>query len=113
MMKRRTFVKSSFLLGTLPSVFSGTSMPSVTKKSKQEFYEFRVYTLKNETQEKLIETYFQDAAIPALNRSGSQHIGVFKELKPEGQTKIYVLIPFASLEDYLIKQEKLFKDEIY
>src|SRR5213078_4830433 len=49
----------------------------------------------------LLENYFQNAAIPALNRISSRNVGVFKELKPEGQTKIYVLIPFASIEDYL------------
>jgi hypothetical protein len=69
--------------------------------------------LKNEAQEKLVENYFQTAAIPALNRLGSRHVGVFKEMKPEGQTKIYVLIPFNSFEDYLNIQEKLAKDETY
>jgi hypothetical protein len=112
-MKRRTFVKSSFLISALPAIFPQTSMASVNKKNRQEFYELRVYTLKNETQEKLIESHFQNTAIPALNRLGSQHVGVFKELRPEGQTKIYVLIPFASLEDYLATQEKLAKDEKY
>jgi hypothetical protein len=72
-----------------------------------------VYSLKNQTQEKLVENYFQSAAIPAFNRLGCKHVGVFKELKPEGQTKIYVLIPFASIEDYLTMQEKLSKDENY
>jgi hypothetical protein len=112
-MKRRAFVKSSLLLGALPPILPEKSQAAVTKKSRQEFYELRVYTIKNETQEKLVENYFGEAAIPALNRSGSQHIGVFKELKPEGQTKIYVLIPFNSVEDYLNVQEKLAKDEKY
>lgn len=111
-MKRRAFVKSSLLLGTFPAVMD-QNKTEPAKKSKQEFYELRVYTLKNETQEKLIENYFQNAAIPALNRLGSKHIGVFKELKPEGQTKIFVLIPFASMEDYLNAQEKLSRDEKY
>jgi hypothetical protein len=112
-MKRRAFVKSSLVLGTLPAIFPETGKAGITKKDKQEFYELRVYSLKNETQEKLVENYFQNAAIPALNRLGSRNVGVFKELKPEGQTKIYALIPFASVEDYLNAQEKLGKDEKY
>ncbi|MBO9683530.1 MAG: NIPSNAP family protein [Flavisolibacter sp.] len=112
-MKRRAFVKSSLLLSAIPTILPESSGAAITKKNKQEFYELRVYTLKNETQEKLIENYFQTAAIPALNRLGSQHVGVFKELKPEGQTKIYVLIPFASVEDYLKVYDKLAKDEKY
>lgn len=112
-MKRRAFVKSSLWLGSLPALLPETSKAAMTKKSKQEFYELRVYSLKNERQEKLIENYFQNAAIPALNRLGSRNVGVFKELKPEGQTKIFVLIPFASVEDYLNVVEKLAKDEKY
>lgn len=83
------------------------------KKSKPEFYELRTYTLKNETQQQVVEAYFQNAAIPALNRLGSKNIGVFTELKPEGQTKLYVLIPFASPDDFLKAEEKLAKDSAY
>jgi hypothetical protein len=112
-MKRRAFVKSSLLLSTMPAALPLISHDTSAKKNKQEFYELRVYSLKNEAQEKLVENYFQTAAIPALNRLGSRHVGVFKEMKPEGQTKIYVLIPFNSFEDYLNIQEKLAKDETY
>lgn len=112
-MKRRAFVKSSLLLGSLPAVLPTASEAAGAKKSRQEFYELRVYTLKNEAQEKLIEQYFQTAAIPALNRLGSKHVGVFKELKPEGQTKIYVVIPFDSMENFLKVEEKLARDTAY
>ena len=112
-MKRRAFVKSSLLLGSLPAVLPTASEPAGAKKNRQEFYELRVYTLKNEAQEKLIEQYFQTAAIPALNRLGSKHVGVFKELKPEGQTKIYVVIPFDSMENFLKVEEKLSRDAAY
>ncbi len=111
-MKRRAFVKSSLLLTSLAGVVPKRS-EAAAKKSKQEFYELRVYTLKNNTQEKLIEDYFQKAAIPALNRLGSKNVGVFKELNPEGQTKIYVIIPFASMDDYLNMESKLAKDAAY
>ena len=111
-MKRRAFVKSSLLLTSLSSLMPAVSKAS-SKKSKQEFYELRVYTIKNETQEKIIDNYLQAAAIPALNRLGSKNVGVFKELKPEGQTKIFTLIPFASLDDFLKVEEKLVKDAAY
>jgi len=111
-MKRRSFVKSSILLSSLSNITS-TNSEAGFKKSKQEFYELRVYTLKNAEQEKVIEDYFQQAAIPALNRLGMKNVGVFKEMKPEGQTKIYVLIPFASLDDFIGVEEKLSKDTVY
>jgi NIPSNAP protein len=90
-------------------------MPDTTKLKKigPEYYELRVYHLKNDTQQKLVEDYFRTAAIPALNRLGSKTIGVFTEMEPQGQTKIYVIIPFGSIEDFIKVQERLPNDEGY
>lgn len=113
-MKRRSFVKTSLLTTALGAVGSQISMAAENfKNTGREFYELRVYTLKNEQQQKLVEDYFKNAAIPALNRLGSKNIGVFTELKPAGQTKVYVLIPYHSLADFLSVQEKLFGDAVY
>ncbi|WPU94219.1 NIPSNAP family protein [Mucilaginibacter sabulilitoris] len=113
-MKRRSFVKASLLTGAAASILPNSSMAtSVKAKPGTEFYELRVYNLKNETQQKLVEDYFQNAAIPALNKLGSKNVGVFTELKPEGQTKIYVLIPYNSIADFLNVQEKLDQDAVY
>jgi hypothetical protein len=113
-MKRRSFVKASIL-----TTAAGSFLPQITMatensaKSGQEFYELRVYSLKNGQQQKLVENYFQNAAIPALNRIGNKNIGVFTELKPEGQTKLYALIPYNSWDDFLTVQDKLADDKVY
>ncbi len=115
-MKRRSFVKASLMTGSLAGIIRASTQANYSdteKNSKQEFYELRVYNLKNETQQKLVEDYFQQAAIPALNRLGSNNIGVFTELKPEGQTKIYVIIPFNSLKDFIKTQDKFDNDAVY
>ncbi len=116
-MKRRSFVKASILTGSLGSILSMADLQSENlgeqKKSTPEFYELRVYTLKNETQQKLVEDYFQNAAIPAFNRLGSKNIGVFRELSPTENIKLYVVIPFASLAAFLKTQESLDKDTAY
>ncbi len=107
-MKRRSFVKTSLLTTAL-----GAVMPKMSNASRHlvatnlEFYELRVYTLKNEQQQKLVTDYFENAAIPALNRLGINNIGVFTELKPIGQTNIYVLIPYNSWDDVLNLQNSL------
>jgi hypothetical protein len=75
-----------------------------------EYYELRVYTLKNETQQKLVEDYLRDAAIPALNRAGVKHVGAFTELKPETQTKLFVLAQYNSLAHYGKIDYELSKD---
>ncbi len=115
-MKRRSFLKTSVFgasLGSFVPLLSNASETESTKKQKREFYELRTYTLTNKEQEKLITDYFEKAAIPALNGYGSKNIGVFKEYKPEGQTKIYVIIPFRTLDDFMQINDKLSNDKDY
>ena len=111
-MKRRNFVKSSLLLPALPAFISAKSA-EMPKKKKQEWYEWRIYTLKNETQQKLVEDYFEQALIPAMNRQGSKNIGLFKELKPEAQTRLFAIIPYNDISNYLEAEAKLAKDAVY
>jgi hypothetical protein len=116
-MKRRTFVKASLLTGSLSGLSPLASLASETleqqKKSNLEFYELRIYSLRNENQQKLVEDYFQNAAIPALNKLGSKNIGVFREFKPTENLKLYALIPFPSLNDFMKVHEGLSKDTAY
>ncbi|TDH21418.1 NIPSNAP family containing protein [Segetibacter sp. 3557_3] len=116
-MKRRFFVKASMLSGLLAPVSSVVSkaaeFEAAPAKVAPEYYEFRVYTLKDATQQKLVEDYFQQAAIPALNRMGVKNVGVFTEQKPEGQTKLYAVIPYASVKDYAKVVEQLSADKKY
>lgn len=116
-MKRRSFIIASVLTYTMatmiPSIAAASGNTNLQPQSAQEFYELRVYTLKDEAQQKLVEDYFQNAAIPAYNRLGSKNVGVFTELKPEGQTKLYVIIPFKSMDDFLQSQQKLAADAAY
>ncbi|WP_018612104.1 NIPSNAP family protein [Segetibacter koreensis] len=117
-MKRRLFVKASLVTGSLaagiaPIVSKASKKDQMGKKSGGEYYELRVYTLKNSEQQKLVEDYFQNAAIPALNKLGSKNIGVFTEQQPEGQSKIYVIIPYNSVEDFINVSDKLANDATY
>lgn len=117
-MKRRSFVKASlvtgsFATGIVPAIAIASKNSGMEKNPGNEFYELRVYTLKNASQQKLIEDYFQNAAIPALNKLGSKNVGVFTEQQPEGQSKIYVLIPYNSAEDFINVNNKLTNDVSY
>ena len=115
-MKRRTFVKTSLLTGSLAGVapfLNPAFAAAQAKAAKREYYELRTYTLKNEAQQKLVENYFQQAAIPALNRLGSKNIGVFTEQQPTGQTKIYAVIPFKTFDDFSKMNERLTVDKTY
>lgn len=113
-MKRRSFVKASLITGAAGSILSKTGMAApLSKRSNTEFYELRIYTLQNDAQQKIVEDYLQNAFIPALNRLGSAAVGAFTELKPNGQTRLFVLIPYTSLDDYLKIQDKLGQDADY
>ncbi|MDB5020082.1 MAG: family containing protein, partial [Pedobacter sp.] len=113
-MKRRSFVKASLF-----TTMSAAILPQITKatevidKESTMFYELREYTLKDAQQQTLIENYFKDAAIPALKRLGIQSVGLFAELKPEGQSKLYALIPYKSLDEFMNVETRLFNDKAY
>ncbi len=105
------------MTGTLATLAPQLSLAATNnqqqKNKNQEFYELREYTFANDAQQKLVEEYYQQAAIPALNRMGSKHIGVFREQEAEGQPRLFVLIPFQSLEAFNNMRETLQKDKAY
>jgi len=112
-MKRRSFVKSTIISGATAAVLP-TSTNAMTSNNAlntaQEYYELKVYNLKSAEQQKLVEDYLKNAAIPALNRHGVKHVGVFTEMKPEGQTKLYTLIQYNSLAHFNTVTEAIDKD---
>ncbi|CAN5156855.1 hypothetical protein BH09BAC6_BH09BAC6_22500 [soil metagenome] len=111
-MKRRSFVKASIVTTALGAMGATTGMAAGVIKSS-EFYELRVYNLKNGEQQKLVEAYFKNAAIPALNRQGIKNVGVFTEMAPAGQTKLFALIPYHSWNEFARLQDKLSADKVY
>ena len=99
-MKRRSFVKTAALTGAVAGIAPSLTTAMPVKHTNTEFYELRIYHLKNQYQQQLTENYWATAAIPAYNRHGSKTIGVFTEVKPDGQTRLFVLIPYAGLDAF-------------
>lgn len=79
---------------------------------KQEFFEIKVYQLKSKEQEDRVDRFLQAAFLPALHRSGIRQVGVFKPVGNDtAQTRrIYVLIPFHSLDQFTTLPGVLEKD---
>jgi hypothetical protein len=113
-MKRRSFVKSTIIGGAAATVLPALSdaMNTDNPTIATEYYELRVYNLKDESQQKLVEDYLKNAAIPTLNRLGVKHVGVFTEMKPEGQTKVFVLTQYNSLNHFSTIAENFGKDVV-
>ncbi|HKG08026.1 MAG TPA: NIPSNAP family protein [Pedobacter sp.] len=93
-------------------------VPHISKAAaKLDFYQIKIYHLKTAEQESRVDQYLMDAYLPALHRAGISRIGVFKPIAEAGKTSeeklIYVLIPFASRDDFFKLDAKLSKDEKY
>jgi hypothetical protein len=113
-MKRRFFVKTSLLATAAKAISPQFARASgALGKGNTEFYELRIYSLNSEQQQNIVADYYSNALIPALTRLGNTNTGVFTELKPIGQTKIFTLISYESLDELLQVKDKLTKDKAY
>jgi hypothetical protein len=84
------------------------------KDPKQEFYQIRIYHYKKDEQGKRLDQFLKSAFIPALHRAGINKVGVFKPIEADtADLKIYVLIPFSSLEGVNTLPATLMKDKTY
>lgn len=85
------------------------------KPPAREYYQLTIYHFNNAAQEKLIDNYLQNAWLPALHRAKMAKIGVFKPLANDtsADKKIYVLLPFQSLDMVTKIPAKLLADKAY
>lgn len=89
----------------------------VAHANKIDFYQIKIYHLKNDAQEKTVDEYLQQAYLPALHRSGVAKVGVFKPIVSDQtavtEKLIYVFIPLKSFDGILEVDKKLAKDQQY
>jgi hypothetical protein len=87
--------KNLILLLLFVSLLSWTE-----KKPSREFYRLTVYHFNTVKQEKILDSYFEKALLPALHKKNIKNIGVFKSWANDTVTDkmIYIFIPFKSLE---------------
>lgn len=110
-MERREFMKSTLKSSALVSSAWGTSAllgagtgaasaagETPASATTREFYQLRKYTLRNGPQAALLQTYFEKALLPALNRQKIGPVGAFKvDIGPDTPT-YYLLLPSTSVE---------------
>jgi hypothetical protein len=87
----------------------------MAQKSAQEFYELRVYNYNGQDNENKLDKYFGEALVPALHRAGIKTVGVFKTSPADtiSQKRMYVLIPYHSLDMIEKLSSTLAKDKTY
>ena len=91
----------------------------IAHSQPQEYYLIKEYQIDKEYQNEVLETYFEEAYLPALKRSGIDAVGVFRNVELEGidnqvvNNSYYLLIPFNQLDDLETLDASLTDDEEY
>lgn len=67
--------------------------------SARDYYQIKVYNLKDKAQETAVDNYLKNAYLPALHKAGVKKVGVFKPIAndPAAGTKVFVFIPLKKL----------------
>lgn len=110
-----TWIFTTLLTLSIFFTFPGT----VTAQQDQEFYQIKIYHLKNSDQKKRLEDYLEHAYLPALHRAGIDLVGVFypstsrETANVKNDSLLYVLIPFASLNQFAEIDDLISKDKEY
>lgn len=88
---------------------------SRAEASEKTYYQLTVYHYETSAQEQLLDTYLQQALLPALHRLKIQSVGVFKAIANDtaASKKMYVLIPLKSLNAVTEMTVKLSSDKEY
>lgn len=112
-------MKKSFLTATSSIVLLFVLMLHTAwdtgKKSNREFYQLTLYHFASDTQEKMLDNYFQNALLPSLHRIGIKQVGILKSWANDTTDNkvMYVFIPLKSLEMVTNIPEKLKGDAAY
>ncbi|WP_080055367.1 NIPSNAP family protein [Spirosoma aerolatum] len=105
------YVRAIFFTGLLVALIVQTRS-TFGFAPKREFYQLKIYHLKDSPQKDRLESYLKQAYLPALHRAGIGKVGVFKPIT-EADSLIYVLIPFKSVDQFIGLSETLAKDKQY
>jgi len=112
-MKRRAFFQPRSILAAIIVTVGSTGLLVAADVGQPQYYELRVYATTSEPQQKLINHYWQKAAVPAYNRLGIPAVGVFTELQDSSTNKVYILIPFETPGAYAAIPGQLAGDTAY
>ena len=110
-MKNKTIKMKNLLIAFLVAL----SPVVCAAKVPHDFYQIKIYHLKNTEQVDQVDQYLKNVYMPALHRLGIKNIGVFKPIANDTATLkfIYVLIPFKSTEAWMKLDENLTKDALF
>jgi hypothetical protein len=99
------------LTGILATAFSGRTFAGTTP----DFYQIQVFRLNGKVQEAGVDNFLKNAYLPALHKAGIKTVGVFKPIESDTTSgkRVYVWIPFKSLDQFAKIQEELLSNQEY
>lgn len=91
------------------------SMAGTSLAKSRDYYQILVYRLTGKAQEEKMDNFLKNAYLPALHRAGIKSVGVFKPVETDTLSgkRVFVWIPFTSLEHFAKIEEALEKDAVY
>jgi len=113
-MKRRDFVKTAVVSAAAAAFNSSSSAAEPAAASvAHEFYELRLYHLRQGAMQKRFDEFLRNAGVPALNRVGVSAVGIFNVMFGPDSPTVYVLLPHKDLGSFATLNERLSRDEEY
>jgi hypothetical protein len=96
-------------------VVISTLLAGVSFSQTRNIYQIKIYSIKSEQQGQQLDSYLQNAYIPALHRTGIKNVGVFKPVEDEEMAgkEVYVLVPFESINQFEQLRAHLNNDKKY
>lgn len=106
----RNYTRHFILISIFAMVFSVSGIAA-----SRDYYQIQVFRLKGKAQEEKVDNFLKNAYLPALHRAGIQKVGVFKPIEKDTTNgkRVYVWIPFKSLDHFAKIQDELAKDKAY
>jgi hypothetical protein len=97
------------------SVFLLLAVVFTSTAASRDYYQIQVFRLTGKTQEEKVDQFLKSAYLPALHKAGIEKVGVFKPIETDTASgkRIYVWIPFKSLNHFAEIQDKLATDQQY
>src|SRR5690606_32174158 len=110
-------MKSRSIKNTLMVLLGFLVIPfAYSQTQSRDIYELRIYHIESPEQEKRLDNYLEKAYIPAMHKAGILKVGVFKPIlsdEKEAGTKVYVFVPYRSLDQFAELPRQLEKDQEY
>lgn len=116
---RRDFLKTTLTASATAALASQAQAASSSVSSNREYYDLRCYRLKPSASATSLHGYLEKALLPALDRRGLKHAGVFTEIevdkqagtsKPKADSPVWVLVAHPSLDSFVTATADLLDD---